>query len=126
MSTTTQDVERLARVLCEADGYGPWEGATNQSHYLLQARNAMARGVTLSAPVAPRRTPVQAAVAKRREMEAVGGISEEEIVRQELAAAVGALPGGPQPDECSIGSGMERQLVLRAALLAALTEGGEG
>ena len=136
------DVERLARVLYEAFCrseriVAKWdnESAGTRGHWAGTAREAIAAGVTLSAPVAPRPTPLQAASAAVHAelMDRFGGakllytrLDTDGIARAVLAAAVGALPGGPQPDECSIGSGMERQLVLRAALLAALTEGGEG
>ena len=136
------DVERLARVLYEAFCrseriVAKWdnESAGTRGHWAGTAREAIAAGVTLSAPVAPSPTPLQAASAAVHAelMDRFGGakllytrLDTDGIARAVLAAAVGALPGGPQPDECSIGSGMERQLVLRAALLAALTEGGEG
>ncbi len=127
---TADATEALARVLREsAEPFGKVD-------WMEFARRAAAKGVTLPPPaVAPSPTPLQAASAAVHAelMDRFGGakllytrLDTDGIARAVLAAAVGALPGGPQPDECSIGSGMERQLVLRAALLAALTEGGEG
>ena len=120
------ETERLARVLEDVQrnlrpgAFVEWRDF---------ARLAAARGVILapSPRAADKLTPVQeAALAISHGFPNDSLEHCETIARAVLAAAVGALPGGPQPDECSIGSGMERQLVLRAALLAALTEGGEG
>lgn len=135
----TDDVEQLARVLYEARVDRRRAPGWDRENDIIRdawrevAREAIKRGVTLSAPVAPRLTPLQAAALvlakwgwggdKHTVEEASDAM---DCARDLLAAAVGALPDGPHPDECSIGSGMERQLVSRAALLAALTEGGEG
>ena len=131
---TDDPVERLARVLYEAHrqrhgGVGPAYGdVLFKKPWLEMAREAMRLGVTLSAPaVAP--SPLEAAANELAELTSEDVRTPEQRkarARELLAAAVGALPDGSHPDECSIGSGMERQLVSRAALLAALTEGGEG
>lgn len=134
-------VERLARVLYEAKtapmggrGIWAWEcrAPEAQEEWRKTARYALAAGVTLSAPVAPRLTPLQAAAdALSVRAEAFGRMLTdaecEAYARAVLAAAVGALTNAKdsvteREDHVII----DNSWILRAVLLAALTEGGEG
>ena len=119
----SNDVERLARVLCEKLFGMRWDSAdlTNCRRDLIRndAKTLIAAGVTLSAPVAPRLTPLQeAALAVDREGPPMPLERCEHIARAVLAAAVGALTEDTIIDLVVEGDGEK----LRAALLAALTE----
>lgn len=123
----SNDVERLARVLCEKLFGMRWDSAdlTNCRRDLIRndAKTLIAAGVTLSAPVAPRLTPLQAAAdALSVRAEAFGRMLTdaecEAYARAVLAAAVGALTEDTIIDLVVEGDGEK----LRAALLAALTE----
>ena len=129
----SNEVERLARVLCTVVYRLNWD-----EPYMTDSRRDVIReealallthGVTLSAPVAPRRTPVQdASDALSVRAEAFGRMLTdaecEAYARAVLAAAVGALPEGELPGHVDFGHNPVS--IPRAALLAALTEGGEG
>lgn len=131
---TADATEALARVLREsAEPFGKVD-------WMEFARRAAAKGVTLPPPaVAPSPTPLQAASAAVHAelMDRFGGakllytrLDTDGIARAVLAAAVGALTDAAllkaSAPTAFAESDTEACAQFRAALLAALTEGGEG
>ena len=125
----TTDVERLARVLYDVDrgvrglAFG-WDdlGLAECARWRELAKRSIARGVTLTAPVAPRRTPLEAAAASLPGY--CPAESRPKYARAVLAAAVGALTTA-QINKLAQDSSHAYACDIRAALLAALTEEGK-
>lgn len=122
-------VGRLARVLCEVFGT-TWDLLSEpiRKQYREAATRALRLGVTLPAP--PRVvTPLEVAVRKWREAQAIGWVPDKEAMRESLAAAVGALGTYDIRDALAgaLGDvpGAYYAENFRAALLAALTRNGE-